>query len=342
MSTIKQQQEELERLQKLLGNFLSESPDTFVRKDLGDELNFQEGLPYFKRTFDLINDLNRYSLEDVPYVQLKKIADHINKTYENLTHILEFSVQSYPQNTTVTRNQFLDNIRDGYDQLSNVITPTISYLATKQTNFDELKQSALENLEDIKQLKSEFQQEKEAIANESNSLLASIQDVAAQQGVTQHAFYFKEEAELHERASKKWLWFTIIIALLTLVIAIIFAVYYMITDLGIDTGRSIQMAISKLIVFSILYFALIWGSRNYRAHRHNAVVNQHRQNALSTFQAFVDAAEDDKATKDAVLLRSTETIFSPHVSGYLTKENEKQNTPQILEIFRDAMGKSDE
>lgn len=113
-------------------------------------------------------------------------------------------------------------------------------------------------------------------------------------------------------------------------------------DEPINTGLSIQLAISKLIVFSILYFALIWGSRNYRAHRHNAVVNQHRQNALSTFQAFVDSAEDDKATKDAVLLRSTETIFSPHISGYLTKESEKQNTPQILEIFRNAMGKSEE
>jgi hypothetical protein len=113
---------------------------------------------------------------------------------------------------------------------------------------------------------------------------------------------------------------------------------YFYTNLNLTTGQSIQLAISKLIVLSVLYFAIIWGSRNYSAHRHNVVINKHRQNALSTFQAFVNAAED-KATKNAVLLRSTETIFSPNASGYLTKGSEKQSTPQILEIVQNALGK---
>lgn len=317
MSTI-EQQNELERLQKLLSNFLSESPDTFVRKDLGNELNFQEGLPYFRRTFDLINDLNRYSLDDVPYVQLKRIADHINKTYENLTNILEFSIQKYPQNAVVTRNQFLDNIRDGYDQLSNVITPTISYLATKQTDFGKLKQSALENLEQIKILKSEFEKQQENIKEQSNSILDSMRKAFAETGVTQHAIHFNEESELHEKSARFWFWLTIGIAL-----------SYFYANPGLPTGQSIQLGISKLVLLSVLYFGILWGSRNYRAHRHNSVVNKHRQNALSIFQAFVKAAEDDKATKDAVLLRATEAIFSPNTSGYLSKESDKQNSPHI-------------
>jgi hypothetical protein len=341
MSTIEQQQNELERLQKLLSNFLSESPDTFVRNDLGDELNFQEGLPYFRRTFDLINDLNRYSLDDVPYAQLKRIADHINKTYENLIEILEFSIQKYPQNAVVTRNQFLDNIRDGYDPLSNVITPTISYLATQQTDFGKLKQSALENLEEINRLKLEFEKQQEDIQQQSNSILDSMRKASAEIGVTQHAIYFKEESEIHEKSAKFWFWLTIGIALLTIVASYI-ALSYFYVNLDLPTGQAIQLGISKLVVLSVLYFGILWASRNYRAHRHNSVVNKHRQNALSTFQAFVKAAGDDKATKDAVLLRATEAIFSPNTSGYLSKESDKQNSPQILEIIRTAMGKSDE
>lgn len=339
MSTIEQQQDELNRLQKLLSDFFTEKPDSFVRNDLGDELNFKPGLQDFKRTFDLIEGLNRYSLDDLPYVQLKRIADHVSKIHEHLLNILEFSIEKYPQNAIVTRNQLLDNIRDVYDQLSNVITPAISYLATKQTDFDEIKQSAIENAEEIKKLKSEIENEKEKIINESNSILESMRNASAETGVSQHAIYFKEEADSHEASATKWLWFTIITGIITLVTSYL-AYFYFYTNLDLTTGQSIQLAISKLIVLSVLYFAIIWGSRNYSAHRHNVVINKHRQNALSTFQAFVNAAED-KATKNAVLLRSTETIFSPNASGYLTKGSEKQSTPQILEIVQNVLGKQD-
>ncbi len=93
----------------------------------------------------------------------------------------------------------------------------------------------------------------------------------------------------------------------------------------------------KLIIFSVLFAALIWVGRIYRAHRHNYIINKHRQNALSTFETFVKAASDEQ-TKSAVLLQATQCIFSPQHSGYISKESEPSTYPQVLEIIRGISG----
>ena len=83
----------------------------------------------------------------------------------------------------------------------------------------------------------------------------------------------------------------------------------------------------------MLVTSLVWTGRVYKAHRHNYVINKHRQNALRTFEAFVKAAKDEQ-TKSAVLLQATQCIFSPQPTGYLTHEAEPSGSPQILEIIR--------
>jgi len=64
-------------------------------------------------------------------------------------------------------------------------------------------------------------------------------------------------------------------------------------------------------------------------------VNQHRQNALSTFETFVKAAADDQ-TKGAVLLQATQAIFTPQVTGFIAQESDSGGPAQVLEIFRSA------
>ncbi len=71
------------------------------------------------------------------------------------------------------------------------------------------------------------------------------------------------------------------------------------------------------------------------------MVNRHRQNALSTFEAFVKAASDDD-TKNAVLLRATEAIFSLAPSGYVERQSEGQMTPQVIEVLRAAKRDTEE
>jgi CTP synthase (UTP-ammonia lyase) len=97
--------------------------------------------------------------------------------------------------------------------------------------------------------------------------------------------------------------------------------------------QSVQLAITKVVILSTIFTAAVACSRIYRAHRHNYVVNQHRRNALNTFQAFVNAPEADAQTKNAVLLEATKCIFSQQPTGYISSEQDSQPS-QVLEIVR--------
>ena len=74
------------------------------------------------------------------------------------------------------------------------------------------------------------------------------------------------------------------------------------------------------------------------SHQHNFVVNQHRQNALTSFETFAKAANDDQ-TKSAVLLQATNCIFSPQASGYADSAVEAPGSPRIMEIIRNMAAK---
>ena len=77
------------------------------------------------------------------------------------------------------------------------------------------------------------------------------------------------------------------------------------------------MIISRVVLMSLLSFALVWMARNYRASRHNAVVNRHRENDLKTFRAFVEGPQDDPQVRNAILLQASQSIFAPQTSGYI-------------------------
>ena len=136
-----------------------------------------------------------------------------------------------------------------------------------------------------------------------------------------------------------WLTASIGIGIAVIFFAVINALYLGARVGHLTVSEEIEYAGSRLIVFSVLFYALTACVRTYRATRHNVVVNRHRQNALGTFQAFVKAASDDQ-TKDAVLIKATEAVFAPEPSGYLVKESElRPSASQVLEIFKTGTGK---
>jgi hypothetical protein len=105
-------------------------------------------------------------------------------------------------------------------------------------------------------------------------------------------------------------------------------------------AQSIQLGVAKLFLFSLLVGGIIWCGRNYRAHRHTYVVNKHRQNAPSTFDTFINSAQDQQ-TKSAVLLQATQAIFAPHSTGYISQEGESGGLPQVFEIVRNIAESKD-
>jgi len=177
----------------------------------------------------------------------------------------------------------------------------------------------------------------DSVLQDTISTLEKVRRAAAEVGVSQHATHFKEAANDHARKSIYWLCATLLAAAITVGWGI---ATFFIHPLGSPpnnpptTAQVIQFSLAKLIILSSLYYALVWCARNYRAQRHNFIVNKHRQNALSTFETFVKAAQDDPETKNAVLLQATQSIFSAQPSGYIRDESESESPNKIIEILR--------
>lgn len=337
MATFEQENEMRASLSQNL-NVLSEiSVDSLVKKEeLGSSLNFEEGLPYFSRILKLFNGLKNSNLDGASHTALNQMNNQATQALALFKEVREFSIEKYPQNTKSQRDSLLNKIRDSYDDFYKTLTPHIAYSIRKGTDFEALEQQARETLDDLNKIKKSIVDEQIKAQKNSEAILDSMRKAAAEAGVSQHSIYFKEEADAHQKLANTWLKASYIMASITILFAIVATAIYFIQISDLNLHQSIQLAVTKILIFSVLYYATIWCSKNYRSHLHNYITNKHRQNSLSTFQAFVKATEDP-ATKDAVLIRATESIFSIGNSGFVSGESESDGSSHILEIIRNGV-----
>jgi hypothetical protein len=175
-----------------------------------------------------------------------------------------------------------------------------------------------------------------------------VKETVQKATVAKEAVHFMEAAKSYNTVAYVWLSVTAVLSLITFIFAWNSYKYYeelvklsfAEKGIGLSAAQSIQLGVAKLFLFSLLVGGIIWCGRNYRAHRHNYVVNKHRQNALSTFDTFVNSAQDQQ-TKSAVLLQATQAIFVPQPTGYISQEGESGSLPQVFEIVRNVVESKD-
>ena len=337
MATVEQETQKREDLGKVLAVIAKIKPEGLVREDLGRELNFSAGLPYFQRILRLFRDLAESNLDSLPYERLNQLHSIAKAALDQFNKIQTFSVQQHPQNPAQDRDTLINQIRDSFDPYFNHISPVIAYSVRKGTDFERLENEARQTLEQLESIVTEQEKSRIAMMGEIEGTLEKIRRAAQEVGVAQHAVHFKNEAKDHNDAARWWLAATVGLAAVTILFGGASLIYFVEIFQSLTTSQTIQLAIAKLIIFSVLFSGVLWNGRIYRAHRHNFVINKHRQNALSTFETFVKAAGDEQ-TKSAVLLQATQCIFSPQHSGYISKESESTNYPQVLEIIRGIAG----
>ena len=96
-----------------------------------------------------------------------------------------------------------------------------------------------------------------------------------------------------------------------------------------------QAALPRFTGLVVLFYGLTICSRNYRAQAHNYIINKNKQNALSTFETFVNASSNEEI-RNAVLLQTTKAIFSNPQSGYLKEDGSSDDSAHIIEIIKDV------
>src|SRR5712692_4026139 len=204
-----------------------------------------------------------------------------------------------------------------------------------EKTLKELGDSELTDSEEVIKRASKRAQE---TLREIEGISAKAKEAASIVGVAQHASYFMDEVADHRRVSFLWLISTAFFGAA--------AAGYSLWSFHLGTIFSAEGSVawwphvtyltSRLIVLSVIFFGIGWSAKNYRAHKHNEIVNRHRQNALRTFETFA-VATSDAATKDAVLLAATKSIFEAQSSGYLAGEYEKVPSGTVIEVLKKAI-----
>ena len=337
MATLEQEATERESLRKTLEELAAIEAEGLVRSDvLGSALNFRDGVPYFGRVLKLFKDLTKTNLDDASYNALTQLIGQARSALQLFKEIQGFDPSKH-NNPAQVRDGLITRARDSYDSYYQVVTPVTAYLIRMGTDFEALEREAKEHFDNMVAQSTSEQDRQKNITSQMQAILESVKKAAAEVGVSQHAIHFRDEALKHRKESLWWLIATIVLALL----AGMYSLWSFRQSLAFPPAAAaawwphLTYLVSRLLVLSVLFFGMGWSARNYKAHKHNEVVNTHRQNALRTFETFAKAA-DDKDTKDAVLLQATKSIFEGQSSGYLSGETEQVPSSTVIEVLRKA------
>lgn len=227
----------------------------------------------------------------------------------------------------------IEDFKVAYDRVANKFAEVLK--ANEASLFVRLAGSSMSYENELKKLEDFNKQSlniAEAGKHEIEQFISFTKAKIAEIGVKEYEQVFGKESREFEISA--WLWLTgLLVALAAL---IVIGIWYLpqIPD-GANGGKIAEIIFRKIVLITGLFYLIALCSRNYRASKHNALVNKHRQNALKTFQIFIKSVqEDDSQTKNAVLLKATETIFGNQPSGFLPDSGDGDMSPKIIEIFK--------
>jgi hypothetical protein len=88
-----------------------------------------------------------------------------------------------------------------------------------------------------------------------------------------------------------------------------------------------------LLLATVVSLLMLTCVRNYRAARHNELLNAHRWRALATFARFRESGEG--TVSDAVLLQASDAVFSVQPSGFADRDATPGNhVTELLAMLR--------
>ena len=283
-------------------------------KELGDRLNFREAVEPAEHLIRLYKQLSTPVLEDLPQQQLNIIRTQANSDYHLFQQIMDFtSEQASPHEV---KNAYIQQIEQAYEPAFNKLHPIISYSTSKSADFKRLETEARATIQSVRDQGKELTEQLEFERQQAQQILEDIRNVAAEQGVSQQATYFRDASEEHEEQAEKWRKRTFKLAWLLGGYAVLSLLIHKVPFLApADVYHSIQLGVSKILIFAVITYMLYLSARNFLAHKHNAIVNKHRQNALMTYTALVDAAQSRENT-DVILKHASACIYDPQSTGY--------------------------
>jgi len=328
----------LEEARKSLKRIQEFSPESLSRReDLGAHLTFEAAIDPAKRIIALFSQIPETILSDLSSHHLTVVRDQANSIFNQFNEVLAFSVDNFPQgNIQAERTNRISSIENAYNSAFDQLMPIISYAASRVTDFARLEQQGRSTVQGIIDETSSLIEELKGSKDQAEKILNTVREVAAEHGVSQQAVYFKEEAGYHEVQAEEWLGKTWRYAIGFSIFAGLSLFLHKIPFLTpANSYETVQIAITKFLIFGILGLLLFLSVKNYLAHRHNFVLNRHRQNALLTYRSLADAAQSPE-NRDVILTQAAASIFSIQSTAYDRSGTRVSASPlqTLVEVFK--------
>ena len=283
----------------------------------------------------IAGDLSAMPLALLTDQAAQEIESHIPDVSNHLQQIDEFKLEG---DATQNRNNIAARLHNAVAGLHAVASQWIPYLAYKRGDFSA-------NIEKIETAVTDAEHrldEAEAYAatkrEEIDKIVNLAREASASVGVATFTSEFDSEAEALADNSLWWLGAVVGLALLTLASAIGSFFWPSLPD-DANGWATLRHVVAKVSVIAMLFTGTVWCGRIYRALTHQRSINRHRALSLKTFQAFVKAT-DDPATRDAVLVAATKSIFANVPTGFVEERTaERDASVNIFDVGR-SVGKA--
>lgn len=279
-------------------------------------------------------------LSVMPLIQLtdqaaEEMLSRVPNVSAYLQQIDEFTLEG---NAEQNRDNIAANLSGAVAKLHAVAFQWIPYLAYKRGDFSANIEQIETAVTDAKHRLDDAEAYAATKQGEIDKIVTLAREAAASVGVAAFTGEFNKEAKALASSSRWWLWAAGLLALATLASAIGFFFWPPLPK-EVDGWATLRHVVAKVSVIAVLFTGTIWCGRIYRALTHQRSINKHRALSLKTFQAFAQATEDP-ATRDAVLMAATKSIFANVPTGFVEERAaDRDASVNVFDVGR-SMGKA--
>jgi hypothetical protein len=263
--------------------------------------------------------------------QLQQIKGQADADFNRFKQIMTFSADV--NNAASVRSSLLDQVNKAYDASFVVLWQFVAFSVAKATDSSVLEGRARAVLQAIEDKAEILSGDLIRRNTEAQGILDHIKKVAGEQGVSQQAHFFKDRADEHGKESVFWRTTTLIIAIVIIVFATFSAFAFKISWMRPENNLdAVEFLTGKILVFLTFAALFALSAKNFLAHKHNSILNRHRQTALQTYRVLVDAGSS-AGSQDIVLAQAAACIFGQQDTGFSKEGAESPGGRSVLELL---------
>ncbi|MFN8010797.1 MAG: hypothetical protein U0P81_05275 [Holophagaceae bacterium] len=311
---------------------------------LNDETSLEPIKSYLTDVLDMVNDLNGITNLS-PFIRTHDLADNLVNSLQFFTSLADriavyrVAVASLSDREKIRalKNPLIELIINNYNILLRSYQVIGSMSSIRQAKIESEKVKA--TIGDYHQTMISTYEQAKKLLRDAEDVLTKSKQASAVTTINIYSDLFQEQSKKHQKSAKVWM-FTLGITLL-IGMGLLYFSYsskFPFHNFEDESILLIQSIGTRGIILSLTIYMATVCVKNFRANKHNEVINIHRAKALQTFQAFINSA--DRTNTDAynyILIQCVNAIFSHQTSGFSDPEKEISSNPIIIDLLQNSI-----